>query len=151
MIFSISVVESSNLCIIGIILSWFLFDSYHSEILVLVVIVMTRLSHSKTIFGCIFYCVFGGVDFADSLVRKVRTFLPIPKSPLPIIIWLLSRCGFRACFDLQYKRKFIKNGFRMKDLLHFWFRGLPVIYLERDLTFPYLVLPSHVGQWCFYA
>ena len=33
--FSVSVVESSNLCIIGIILSWFLFDSYRSEILCL--------------------------------------------------------------------------------------------------------------------
>ena len=68
--FSVSVVERSNLCIIGIILSWFLFDSYRSEILVLVVIVMTSLSPSKTIFGCIFYCIFCGGDFADSLVRK---------------------------------------------------------------------------------
>ena len=66
-------------------------------------IIMTSLSPSKTIFGCIFYCVFGGVDFADSLVRKVHTFLPIPKSPFPILSWLLSRCGFRAYHDLVVK------------------------------------------------
>ena len=68
--FSVSVVESSNLCILGIILYWFLFYSYHGEILVLAMICMTSLSPSKTRFGCIFYCVFGGGDFVGSPVRK---------------------------------------------------------------------------------
>ena len=70
--FSVSVVESSNLCILAFL---------QSSLLVLIWLLSwcglgaCRACHDKTKFTengicCIVYCVLGGEDFADSLVRK---------------------------------------------------------------------------------
>ena len=67
----VSFVESSKLCILGIIFIVSLFESYRGVVLVLVVLVMTRLSSPKTVFIYVFYCVFGIGDFAGSSVRKI--------------------------------------------------------------------------------
>ena len=45
-------------------------------------------------------------------------FASLPSSFL-VLIWHLSLCGFRACRYLQYKLKFIKNGFHMHSPLCF--------------------------------
>ena len=55
------------------------FGSYRGVVLVLVVLVMTRPRSPKTVFICVFYCVFGIGDFA---VRKVYLFQLFEKSPL---------------------------------------------------------------------
>ena len=51
-------------------------------VLVLVVLVMTRLSSPKTVFICVFFCIFGIGDFDGSTVRKVSLFHIFAKSPL---------------------------------------------------------------------
>ena len=52
--------------------------------------------------------------------ERAQTFAYLASSFL-VLIWPSSMCGFRACHDLQYKLKFIKKGFRMENLLRFWY------------------------------
>ena len=55
--------------------------------MVLVVLVITRPSSSKTNFVCVFYCVFGVGDFAGSSVWKVSLFHQFAQSSLLFFIF----------------------------------------------------------------
>ena len=75
--FSVSVVESSNLCILDIIF----IGSYRSVVLVLVVLVLTRPSSPKTVFVCVFYCVFGIGGFTSlSFIERSNSHLVVSYS-----------------------------------------------------------------------
>ena len=79
--FSVSVVESSNFCILAHHLYWFLFCSYHGVVLVLVVLVMTRPRSPKTVFICLLLS-FRCWRFCRSIYVKDFTLPFISKSPL---------------------------------------------------------------------
>ena len=98
----VSFMESSNLCILGIIFIGSLFDSYRGVVLVLVVLVMTRPSSPKTVFVCVFYCVFGVEDFVGSSLWKVSLFHLLERSPLlGFNIFTFYRVAFVVLFPTK--------------------------------------------------
>ena len=117
----ISFVESSNLCIIGIIF----IGSYLALIMVwswcLSCLSCQGQVHRKQDW------VASSIAFSVVEILPVHpwgmvpTFLPITKSHFLVLIWLFYMCGFREFHDLQDKLKFIKNGICMKTLLRFLF------------------------------
>ena len=113
----VSFVESTNLCIHCNHLYWFLFGSYRGVVLVLVVLVMTRPSSPKTVFICVFYCVFGIGDFAGSSVRKVSSLPFLCK--ISIACLHISKGSF--CRPLSNKIGFTSFGLHLQKIWHFRF------------------------------
>ena len=93
------------------------FGSYRGVVLVLVVLVMTRLSSSKTLFICVFYYAFGIGVFVGSSSWKVSLFQLFTKSP--IIVLNISKGSI--CCPLSDKIVFTSLGFHLQKIWCFRF------------------------------
>ena len=64
-----------------------------------------------------------------------------------VLVWLLSLWEFRACVHLHTKLQFIKNGFHINILLHFWCsRFYRFVFSKRGQTLS-LWLPPHMMDY----
>ena len=140
----VSFVESSNLCILAIIFIGFLFGSYRGVVLVLFVLVMTRLSSPKTVFICVFYCVFGIGDFAGSSVRKVSFFHLFAKSPL--LVCYISKGSI--CRPRSNKIGFTLFGLHLQKILQFLFGYRGLSFIDHFICASFFV--DVYLQWCVY-
>ena len=95
-------------------LYWFLFSSYRGVVFVLVVLVMTRLSSPKTVFVCVFYCVFGVGDFISSTLWKA----------IPIIFKISFSC-------FQYFQGYLLSSSFQQNWYHFIRTSF-----AKDIVFP---------------
>ena len=126
--------QESRKSVSPILLYWFLFVSYHGVVLVLVVLVITRLSSPKTVFICVFYCVFGIGDFAGSSMRKISLFHLFAKSPL-LVCYISKGC---ICGPLSNKIGFMSFGLHLQKIRHFRFSkrrfSQRVLFIEVKLS-----------------
>ena len=117
-------------------LYWLLFGSYHGVVLVLVVLVMTRPSSPKTVFVCVFYCVFGVWDFAGSSMWKVSLFQLFEKYPLLVLIF----CRVGSYRPLSNKIGFTSFGLYLQNIWCFRFTKERSIISQFGWILPYCTM-----------